>query len=391
MKLSGWLAVFGLFGCEQTLELPDRGLAPNVRCKDGHCQCVSPWTSCDGGLSEGCHVDTLSDPENCGACGQGCLGGACVGGYCTPYAIAKRGADFLDPKLLFMELCVHEEKVYLSFGNQIASADWNVNAGPIQTLSLLGSLGASPGDLKDLDCLDGTLWWTAGDEMKGQVCRLALPDDVVCAPLAEPTVRLALRDRDTAYVTRVSTDSPLVELSYTGSVLDVTRELTQSAEWKITSVGDVAVNDNGIFAIGGSGSDWRVARARDDFLGVEILGSGVERLSPLAVQDERLLYVKSENAARGWLTVQSPVETISGSVALVRDMALASNGIVFTSAFGAIYRARILNSALEVKLLHTDPERTYGPVAVVTRAEQRDVALFYDFYNDEVLRLALHP
>jgi hypothetical protein len=58
---------------------------------DGNGDCVACNTSADcsgGGICCG-HVCSLSDPNNCGACGHGCLGGACSGQQCQPILLAS--------------------------------------------------------------------------------------------------------------------------------------------------------------------------------------------------------------------------------------------------------------------------------------------------------------
>ncbi|MFO0580012.1 MAG: LamG-like jellyroll fold domain-containing protein [Polyangia bacterium] len=39
-------------------------------CSD--CRCAAGTASCNGDCSDGCEIDTTSDPKNCGACGKGC-------------------------------------------------------------------------------------------------------------------------------------------------------------------------------------------------------------------------------------------------------------------------------------------------------------------------------
>jgi uncharacterized protein YkwD len=52
-----------------------------------------PVTSCGEPCSRPpCAIDFDCDPENCGACGNSCLGAACVGGRCQPTALTEVGA-----------------------------------------------------------------------------------------------------------------------------------------------------------------------------------------------------------------------------------------------------------------------------------------------------------
>jgi hypothetical protein len=45
--------------------------------------CAPGFADCNGQVADGCEVDTLTDPGNCGFCGNGCgLGQTCVGGVC---------------------------------------------------------------------------------------------------------------------------------------------------------------------------------------------------------------------------------------------------------------------------------------------------------------------
>jgi len=85
-------------GCGTTLdcgECPEGQLCgaqgpPNV-CSGGGTTCTGSLADCDGDAINGCEVDLLSDPANCGACGEACTaagpckqGGGCAGGSCVP-------------------------------------------------------------------------------------------------------------------------------------------------------------------------------------------------------------------------------------------------------------------------------------------------------------------
>ncbi len=57
-------------------------------CDYGQCviNCASGFANCNGAESDGCEVDTKSDPRNCGGCGVSCdlsIGQACVAGKCV--------------------------------------------------------------------------------------------------------------------------------------------------------------------------------------------------------------------------------------------------------------------------------------------------------------------
>ena len=59
-----------------------------VVCDYGKCKvlCVDDHADCNGAESDGCEVDTKSDPRNCGGCGVSCdlsIGQACVAGNCV--------------------------------------------------------------------------------------------------------------------------------------------------------------------------------------------------------------------------------------------------------------------------------------------------------------------
>ena len=60
----------------------------------------SDGATCDGGdlFCSGTCVDTLSDPNNCAACGHSCassLGGACINGVCQPFRLSNSGGTQL--------------------------------------------------------------------------------------------------------------------------------------------------------------------------------------------------------------------------------------------------------------------------------------------------------
>jgi len=52
-------------------------------CSGGACACASPKTTCGSTCS-----DLQTDPNNCGTCGHGCLGGTCALGMCQPVSVA---------------------------------------------------------------------------------------------------------------------------------------------------------------------------------------------------------------------------------------------------------------------------------------------------------------
>ncbi|MBX3200435.1 MAG: hypothetical protein KF894_20020 [Labilithrix sp.] len=58
------------------------------KCDYGKCVlgCRDGWADCNGSQFDGCEIDTMSDPRNCGGCGITCdliLGQACVAGTCV--------------------------------------------------------------------------------------------------------------------------------------------------------------------------------------------------------------------------------------------------------------------------------------------------------------------
>ena len=90
-------------GCEVTLaadanncgRCSNRCNVPNgtPRCVGGACgvaSCNPGFANCDGDAANGCEVNTLTDPQNCGGCGLRCTAGygtgsyACTSGACVP-------------------------------------------------------------------------------------------------------------------------------------------------------------------------------------------------------------------------------------------------------------------------------------------------------------------
>jgi hypothetical protein len=79
------------------------------RCVDGVCEleCMSPalsfeqfdWRNCNGLVDDGCEVDVLTDPKNCGACGNACDPGVfCSGGKCgCPPGFIDCSGECVDP------------------------------------------------------------------------------------------------------------------------------------------------------------------------------------------------------------------------------------------------------------------------------------------------------
>ncbi len=54
-------------------------------CGSGSCGllCESGWSDCNNDPSDGCEINTASDPNHCGTCGLSCNGVACVAGTCV--------------------------------------------------------------------------------------------------------------------------------------------------------------------------------------------------------------------------------------------------------------------------------------------------------------------
>lgn len=58
----------------------------DATCEMGACvisECATDRADCNGDPSDGCDIDTSSDPTNCGGCGVDCMGGSCVMGACV--------------------------------------------------------------------------------------------------------------------------------------------------------------------------------------------------------------------------------------------------------------------------------------------------------------------
>jgi hypothetical protein len=104
--LEGWLdcdgdPTTGQAGCETNVTLSVKhcgacghpcptGAFAVTECRAGVCQisCTSGALDCNQNPEDGCEVNPLSDPKNCGGCGHDCLGGTCAAGKCQPAVIA---------------------------------------------------------------------------------------------------------------------------------------------------------------------------------------------------------------------------------------------------------------------------------------------------------------
>ena len=67
-------------------ECTARAHADDVSCGSGHCyvrQCLPGFKDCNFEYDDGCEVDNLTDPDNCGACDKACDGVCCQGVCCN--------------------------------------------------------------------------------------------------------------------------------------------------------------------------------------------------------------------------------------------------------------------------------------------------------------------
>jgi hypothetical protein len=73
--------------CAAACSAPDGGTATCTEASHAYACGIA----CDTGLTHcgGSCVDSQSDPNNCGRCGHGCVGGACVAGQCQSWLVAS--------------------------------------------------------------------------------------------------------------------------------------------------------------------------------------------------------------------------------------------------------------------------------------------------------------
>ena len=66
----------------------------DVSCGSGHCyvrECLSGFMDCNLEYDDGCEVDLLTDPDNCGECGEAC-DGVCCQGVCCQDGVCQQAA-----------------------------------------------------------------------------------------------------------------------------------------------------------------------------------------------------------------------------------------------------------------------------------------------------------
>ncbi len=88
------LLLLSLAGCDKVLGIEARTLDAHLTCEGGSCVCTGGFADCDGDQKSGCEVDLMTAPDDCGACGHGCLGGACSGGMCQPIVLGETMSPF---------------------------------------------------------------------------------------------------------------------------------------------------------------------------------------------------------------------------------------------------------------------------------------------------------
>lgn len=77
--------IYNCGGCGVQCKYANPAFNMMPACVDGKCEiaCSSGAYDCNGIVDDGCEVRPLSDPDNCGACGNKCAAGvACINGMC---------------------------------------------------------------------------------------------------------------------------------------------------------------------------------------------------------------------------------------------------------------------------------------------------------------------
>lgn len=62
-----------------------QGSSWTTKCAGGQCRllCATNFADCNGKVEDGCEIETLGDPANCGSCGNACAAGVkCIQGKC---------------------------------------------------------------------------------------------------------------------------------------------------------------------------------------------------------------------------------------------------------------------------------------------------------------------